>query len=463
MKKNTNKKVSFNILLIIVGIVMMILLYISLSMILPFKSILTETDVDCVDCNIVLISVDTLRADRVSVLGYSKNTTPAIDKLAEKSYVFTQAISVAPWTLPSHMSWFTGAYPSEHKVINKITVKKNGDEEITNLEKVSPDMKTLAEILKQNGYSTGGFTGGAGVNHQFGFDKGFDIYTDSKDFGGFSESVPKSLEWIIEHKDNKLFVFLHGYDVHGQYVPADGYDNRFLDFEYKGNLTGSKLEQKELREEGVSRGNIFLNSNDVKYLSSLYDEKVNRADAWIGVFLSEYENINVVNKTVFIITSDHGEELYEHGRIDHGHSLYEELVRIPLIISTPDLNGKVVVDKLVSNVDILPTIMSLIGYSDEFDQKGVMYRERNLLAFAYESPAAVYMETDYRYANHLRGVRNSEYKLIRDLEFGIEEVFGLTLDPGETKNIMDFNQKEVANLRTLLQDYITRLPDEQSE
>ncbi len=204
-----------------------------------------------------------------------------------------------------------------------------------------------------------------------------------------------------------------------------------------------------------------MNSNDVKYLSSLYDEKVSRADAWIGVFLSEYENIDVANKTIFIITSDHGEELYEHGRVDHGHSLYDELIRIPLIISTPDLNSKVVIDELVSSVDIFPTIMSLIGYSDEIDQKGGMNRERNLLAFAYESPDAVYMETDYRYANHLRGVRNSEYKLIRDLEFGIDEVFGLLSDPGETKNIMDFNLKEVTNLRILLQEYITKLSDEQ--
>lgn len=461
MKKNTNKKVYFNSLLIIVGIVM-ILLYISSSMILPFKSTLTETDVDCVDCNIVLISVDTLRADRVGVLGYSRDTTPAIDKLAEKSYVFTQAISVAPWTLPSHMSWFTGVYPSEHKVLNKYTVIESGEEEITNLENVSPGMKTLADILKQYGYRTGGFTGGAGVHRQFGFDKGFDIYADDKDFGGFSDSIPRALDWIKENKDEKLFVFLHGYNIHGQYVPDGGYDYRFVDFEYTGDLTGSKEEQKELREKGISRGQIFLTKEDVRFLSALYDEKVQKADEQFARFIEEYKKLGLINKTIFIITSDHGEELYEHGRIDHGHSLYEELVRIPLIISTPDLNGKVAIDKLVSNVDILPTIMSLIGYSDEFDQKGVMYRERNLLAFAYESPAAVYMETDYRYANHLRGVRNSEYKLIRDLEFGIEEVFGLTLDPGETKNIMDFNQKEVANLRTLLQDYISRLSDEQS-
>ena len=370
---------------------------------------------------------------------------------------------MAPWTLPSHMSMFTGRYPSEHKITNKVIITNSQEEVPANLSSISPGIKTLAEILKEKGYQTAGFTGGAGLDSDFGFDRGFDVYEDDQNFGGFEDSVPQAIEWVKSNKDNKFFLFVHGYNVHGQYVPEEGYDNRFLDFEYKGNLTGSKREQMELREEGISRGNIFLDSEDVNYLSSLYDEKVNRADGWVGVFLFEYENIDIANKTIYIITSDHGEELYEHGRIDHGHSLYEELVRVPLIISTPELNSKVVIDKLVSNVDILPTVLSLIGYSDKFDQNKIMYRERYLLASDYESPASVYMETDYRYANHLRGVRSGDYKLIRDLEFGIEVVFNLRDDPAETSNIIDINQTEVIKLRDLLQEYLSSFNNEWSD
>ncbi len=238
----------FNSLLIVVGIVLMMLLYISLSTILPFKSTLTETDVDCGDCNIVLISVDTLRADRVGVLGYKKDTTPTLDKLAEESYVFTQAISVAPWTLPSHMSMFTGLYPSEHKMVNKVIITNSGEEVSANLSSISPGIKTLAELLKEKGYINAGFTGGAGLGSDFGFNRGFDVYDDEDNFAGFENSLPKAINWVKSNKDNKFFLFVHGYDVHGQYVPEGGYDNRYLDFEYEGNLTGSKLEQKQLRE-----------------------------------------------------------------------------------------------------------------------------------------------------------------------------------------------------------------------
>lgn len=407
-----------------------------------------KVKINCLDCNVVLVSFDTLRAKNVGVLGYQRDTTPTIDRFAKKGINFTNAISVTSWTLPSHMSWFTGVYPSQHKVLNKFTVKENGDEEITNLKEVSPNFKTLAKVLKENGYRTGGFTGGAGVHRQFGFDQGFEIYTDDKEFAGFIDSAPKALRWIKNNKDEKLFVFLHGYDIHGQYVPEGGYDNRFVDFEYDGELNGSKEEQEELREEGLARGNIFLTKDDVRFLTALYDEKIQRADELFAKFIKEYEQLGLMDKTVFILTSDHGEELYEHGRIDHGHSLYDELIKVPLIITAPGINDGITIDEQVSTIDLMPTILDIVGIN-ETDNMLKQMKGRSLIEVTQgeDELQDVFPETDYRYSTFQRAIRTGRgWKLIVNLETKVKELYQLSSDPYERQNKADLQKNQLDEL-----------------
>ena len=316
----------------------------------------------CEGCNVLFISIDPLRARNIHAYGYGRQTTPTIDTLAAKGIMFKNAISVSSWTLPATMSIFTGVYPSLHKVTNKFTVTVEGKEEISNLKKLSPALLTTAEIFKLNGYTTGGFTGGAALHRQFGFAQGFDKYVDDKDFTGLSYSAPKALEWIREHKNEKLFVFLHGFDTHGQYVPEGGYDKRFVDFEYIGKLTGSKEEQLSLREEGLKIGKINLTNEDVRFLTAIYDEKLQRMDESLGKFLIDYKSLGLLDRTVVVFTSSHGEELYEHGRIDHGHSLYDELIHVPFIIMNPGMDKSNTIDELVSNIDIMLTLLNLISF-----------------------------------------------------------------------------------------------------
>lgn len=411
-----------------------------------------QEPIACPDCNIILVSFDTLRADNVGALGYPKNTTPTIDQFAQREFNFTNAISVASWTLPSHMSWFTGVYPSEHKVLNKFTI----DEEIVNLGQVSPDLVTLAQILQENGYRTGGFTGGAAVHHQFGFDQGFEIYTDNKDFAGFEESIPKALEWIKNHQGEKIFLFLHGYDIHGQYVPPDGYDYRFVDFDYQGPLTGSKEEQKELREEGLTRGQIFLTPDDVRFLTALYDEKVQRADEQFSRFVAEYQKLGLMDKTVFILSSDHGEELYEHGRIDHGHSLYEELVKVPLIISLSGKSRGREIQSQVRSIDLMPTILELVGagFSEQFREQMAGSSLMPLMQGQKDSLVA-FLETDYRYAVFQRAIRTPErWKLILNLKTGVKELYNLTQDSEEKKNLVSKLVRDAGLLEQKLKEHL---------
>lgn len=439
----SKKKVSTLILIVIISLGLVIL------------ARREKQPVTCANCNIVLVSFDTLRAANVGIYDYERNTTPTIDEFAKKGFVFTNAISVTSWTLPSHMSWFTGVYPSQHKILNKFTIA----EEISNLKSLSPNLVTLAQVLKKNGYRTGGFTGGAGVHNQFGFDQGFKVYTDDKDFGGFEDSVPKALAWIRQRKDEKLFVFLHGYDIHGQYVPEGGYDQRFVDFDYKGVLTGSKEEQKELREEGLARGQIFLAKEDIGFLTALYDEKVQRADAQFAHFVEEYKKLGLMDKTIFILTSDHGEELYEHGRIDHGHSLHDELIKVPLIITFPGITEPTKIAGQVRSIDLMPTILDLVE-ADQSAQvrhqltgmslKGLMKGEkRNLDAFA---------ETDYRYDTFQRAFRTyNKWKFILNLETGLEELYNLRSDSLEKRNVADDNPNKRLELEQKLQKHLESL------
>lgn len=423
------------------------------------KPVSRNYPVRCDGCNVVFVSFDALRADHTHFLGYNLPTTPTLDALAEKSYVFTNAVSVAPWTLPSTMSWFTGMYPSEHKILNKVTIDASGKEIASSLDSLSPSVRTLAEVFRLHGYRTGGFTGGAGVDHLYGFSRGFDMYTDDATFGGFNQSVPKALAWIQQNKDKELFIFLHGYDVHGQYVPEGGYDKRFVNFPYQGSLTGSAEEQKNLREEGLSRGKIFLTPDDIKFLKALYDEKIQRADAQFEKFLSAYRSMGLTDKTVFIITSDHGDELYDHGQIDHGHSLYDELLSVPLLIWLPTMKQAERIPAQVRSIDIMPTVLDIVNISADSDLKKQMSGSSLVPSMRGERQKLdVYPETDYRYAVHMRSIRTWDgWKYILNTETDAAELYQLSRDGKEQDNVLEQEPAIARSLRERLIKHIDTL------
>jgi len=364
--------------------------------------------------------------------------------MAGQGYNFTNAISVASWTVPASMTWFTGVYPSEHRLTNKFSVYEPPVTKLSNLKELSPNIMTLAEVLKQNGYATGGFTGNAGVNGFFGYGQGFDVYFFEKGkFGSMDQSVPKALEWLAANKDRKFFLFLHGYDIHGQNVPAGGFDYRFVDKGYDKKYTGSREEQEALREEGLEKGELKLRDEDVKFWRAIYDEKINRTDARFKQFLQEFDKLGLTGKTIFVLTSDHGTEFYEHRHFDHGFSLYDELIHVPLIIKLPDTTaGKVVKDQ-VSSIDIMPTILDLLDVRmPEAARKQL--RGSSLVPALRGEPVAkdVYSETDYRLYTYKRSVMTKEgWKFIYTLENKKRELYNLKNDPAETVNLVEKEPK----------------------
>ncbi len=405
------------------------------------------------DHNLVFVSFDALQAAHVGCLGNPRTVTPTIDSLAREGVSFTQARAVASWTVPSTMSWFTGVYPSEHRMTNKFAAYGPNERRLATLRERAPQLATLAEVLRGAGYATGGFTGNAGVSGGFGYEQGFDVYFHEKNtFGSLERSVPEALVWLRANRHRRFFLFLHGYDVHGQSMPADGYDYRFVDPDYDRRFTGSVVEQEMLREEGLDRGRLTLRDADVRFWRAIYDEKVNRADACFGRFLEEFERLGLTDKTVFVISSDHGTELYEHRRFDHGFTLYDELLRVPLVVRLPGpARGRVVTDR-VSSIDVMPTIIDLLDVDAPAGLRRQL-RGTSLVPAMRGEPARrdCFAETDYREYTYKRCIVTPDgWKLVCTMETGVRELFDLTADPGETRDLSAAEPARVEELRRRL-------------
>jgi arylsulfatase A-like enzyme len=409
--------------------------------------------------NVILISIDGLQAKHLAEYGYSLNTTPNLDSFIDKSYLFLNAISPSSWTVPTHMSIFTSMYPSEHKVVNKFLdwnpTTKTGT--VANLKKLTPSAVTLAEIFKNNGYVTGGFTGDAGVGKQFGFGQGFDDYYDATTFGGFDNSMPKALDWLTKNKDNKFFLFLHGYDVHGQYAPPGGFDYRYVAKPYVGKYTGSPVEQAALREEGLKNGTINLTPQDVTFWRAIYDEKINRMDAEFGNFLGQVQKLGLMDNTVIIVFSDHGTEFYEHKRFDHGHTLYGELVDVLFTIHLPGQKDGKRITSLVSTLDIMPTILKLVNINNPVPAQG---RGVDLTTSFHGTDVShnVYIETDYRLYTHKRAIQTPDgWKFILTMENLGKELYNLNDDPGELNNLVDKEPKRAYEMEQMVYKHLKEM------
>ena len=415
---------------------------------------LLNQNLKCDNCNIIIIHIDALRADHISAYGYTMKTTPNIDKFANKSFIFKNAITASSWTLPSTMSIFTSTYPSEHGIKNLYLRNKRGELIQANLQTINPDTDTLAKILKQNNYATAAFTGGGGVHSRFGFDKGFDIYYEPGNFTGFELSITEALKWLDKNK--KFFLFLHGYDIHGRYYTEKNYSGIFIDKNYNGTYTGEKEQQIELRNQSLEEGYLNLSREDKEFWIGLYDSRLYDADKRIGSFLSKVEDFGLLNNSIIIILADHGEELFERNRIDHGFSLYDELIHVPLIIYIPHLKQYRAIQQQVRTIDVMPTILDLIGIKINEDLNNQM-RGTSLVPLMEGQHISLdaFSETDYLYKVFQRSIRKSNgWKFIYSLDTNKRELYNLNEDPEEKNNLVDKEPRIAYELEQELFSYM---------
>lgn len=390
--------------------------------------------------NIILISIDTLRADHLGCYGYNRDTTPHIDAFSASAALFKNAIAQAPYTISSHMSMLTSLYPSFHKV------------NIIELSRLNPDKETLAEVLYNNGYRTWAITGGGQISSGHGFFDGFETFIEyTAPHRDVERKVQEAINFLKKEKDNTFFLFFHSYKPHAPYMPIPPYDTMF-DESYKGKITGRLSDIDD-----INSGKITVNQADVEHIVSLYDGEIREMDDQLAALFDYLRQEGLMKKTLVVLTSDHGEEFNEHGSVGvHSHTLYDELLRVPLIIRMPGEHPeRAIIEDQVQSIDIFPTILQIAGipFPDNSSQgtsllplfKGHKLDREPNIAFSERTPSD---------GLFLRALRDASQKYIfeEDKKKGSlkHSFFDLKNDPKEQFDI-DIPKKKIRGLFAKIQ------------
>lgn len=368
--------------------------------------------------NVLLVSLDTVRADRVRCYGYARPTTPGIDALAAGATLFEAAIAPAPWTLPSHASMLTGLYPHSHGAAGWRSI-------------LPPRHVTLAETLLEAGYETAAFTGGAYLSSRFGLMQGFDV-VEPLDGASTSAVVARALGWLHDRRrKGPFFLFVHTYEPHTPYL-----DRSFASPSDAGRV-GETFTLERL--EALRSGRLDPTPAERRYISDLYDGDLRATDAALIRLWDWLRESGEMDRTVVIVTSDHGEELFERDvrrSAGHGHSLYEEIVRVPLVVRFPPVfsSGRRVRTP-VSLVDIAPTVAGLLGTKWPAPADGC-----DLTQLEAGSPAMTregVLSEAFIAGRDRRSLRTGRYKFITPTgaPAAEAELYDLDADPGERRSL----------------------------
>jgi len=395
--------------------------------------------------NVVLIVVDTLRYDHVGCNGYKRDTTPNIDRLAREGARLEQMVASSSWTIPSLMSLFTSLPPSLHQV--------------TSYQNRLPDgLTTLAAELKNAGYDTFGVVSNPSATSKFGFDAGFKVYDDftipmSVEMNLFQEfEKPKSvrdavtsahvnriaLQWLETKRDKSkpFFQFLLYIDPHGNYMPPAPYDKMFST-DYKGTVTGRLYEERTKD----------LSKEEKEQFKALYDGEIRNVDDHIGRILEALTKLKLDENTIVIVTSDHGEEFWDHDGTFHGHTVYDELVRVPFVVRWPKkIKAGLVLSTQVSQMAVMPTVLEAIGAKAPKQCHGVSILEGLLGNRIPEQKVLLEADTSgWGEGRNLKALRYRNCKVILDVKSGQRTAFDLTNDPGESKPLKNAAEYEAVS------------------
>jgi len=382
--------------------------------------------------NLIMISIDTLRADHLHFMGYRRETSPNLDRLAAQGVVFDECIAQAPWTTPSHYSILTGTYPSTN----------GADESFVDIMQGAPPrwnerIPTLAMILREKGYETAAFTGMGPISASFGFYRGFDSYNETQgaDTGdptsqqvGLSDAqeiVAKTMSWLRRNRDRSFFLFVHTFEVHKPYT-----DDFFV------------------KSEGIDPSDAMASK------IARYDGDIRYADEQIGTLLAFLREYGLMDQTLVVLVSDHGDEMDEaprRGSVEfnggHGHTLFDDLVHVPLVFHGLDGDHEGTrIGSQVRTIDIVPTILDDLGFAVPDTVQG-----QSLLPWVRgdETGELVAFSEATTYGPERVSLRTNGYKLVHRISYGdlanftsaslnltpLFELYDLGKDPEETRNI----------------------------
>ena len=389
--------------------------------------------------NFVLISLDTLRADSLGCYGGAKGRTPVLDRVCEEGAVYLDAVANAPWTLPSHVSLLTGRYPRNHGVKN---VGK----------RVPETVPMLQEVLGTAGYATAAILGSAKLGARYGVDRGFQDRVQHPPFGGraAARQVRQAIEWMAAQREagRPFFLFLHNFDAHTDYDPGTETQAELV-ASYDGEQRGAGAQLLALRSAKEP-----LDPADVRFLHELYDAGVHDLDADLAPLFAFLRQPDVANHTVVILTSDHGEEFYEHRSVLHGVTMYRETLEIPLIAWGRGVPSGERISGLVQLSDVVPTLLELGGLPPLDGIDGVSLAPT--LEGGSLEPRFAYAEADWRgeALDTFRMVQDATTKLIYNRITGEVELYDLEADPAEQRNIATVAPERLARMRGQLDRYL---------
>jgi len=398
-----------------------------------------ETD----QTNVILISLDTVRPDHLGCYGYQRNTSPAIDSLATDSVLFKNSYSTTSWTLPGHVSLLTSLDCRNHQVYFP-------------LQKMNPDVLTLADILRTEQFYCAAFTGGGYLSETYGFSKGFDSYQEIRLHGDqairFDEAerlAQLSSRWLEDNKDKNFFLFLHTYQPHDPYANFSPSGREFLeeDAEWDQVKMGILLDERGGRfysqfSEKEKQNIIALYDGDLKYTDTFFVQPI----------MDKLKELGLYEKSLIILTSDHGEEFFDHEAWLHDHSIYDEGTKIPLIIKFPDTEHKGrQIEDIARITDIVPTILDQLRIKikdTRFDGASLFPllngKEKTQRTFVSDlalrefemAPTVISINKD-NFKFILNKKTSSPYvkRMARNFNGSQIELYDLEKDPRETKNL----------------------------
>jgi choline-sulfatase len=388
--------------------------------------------------NLLLITLDTTRRDHLGVYGYARPTTPALDRFASRARVYTAALSTSSWTLPAHASLFTGLLPSSHGAnwnpegpLGLADALENGENSRAyRANPLGPDVPTLAEILSDAGYRTGAVVSGAWLAHIFGLGRGFEHYDDEgtrKLDGGLGDRVTeRALAWLAEKDERPFFLFLNYFDPHMPYTDPDGYRLRYL--KEIGPTTDRQARTR-----------------------AAYDGEINFMDVQLGTLFDRMEEQGLFENTLVVVTADHGELIGEHGLYGHNRFLYEELLRIPLLVRMPGATASERIDTPVQLTDVFAMILSMLQLPvPEGIQGRADPRQRGPI-FAEVQPLAFQVASGPRYA-----IFDGDYKLVSTAKE--TQLFNVANDPGESRDLAAAEPERAAAMKASLEAMLRSLP-----
>jgi arylsulfatase A-like enzyme len=469
----------------------------------------TSAQLACPDCNVVIITLPTLRQDRIGLYAPERDLTPHIDDFFKDSLVFTNTLAPTGWTAPNAVSFLTALFPHAHGIVVR--------EPASSLVLYNSAIKTLAQLLSANGYHTAAFTGGGDYNRFYnGLDRGFDFYLDEVNYddtitdsllslGGPGVSLSyapmrffleSATEWLKENADERFFLFVQGYDTHCPLDPHEPYARQFtagltsdVDFSYchwtyedtaPVYKDGVPYWETQVLTRNGTIETIVLSEEDVAYMNALYDARVAEVDDYLQGLFGEFERLGLSENTIVILTAEHGEMLGEHGWFMRGGTrrgtTYEQALNFPLVIKHPHVNETIQVNDIVQLVDVMPTLLSMLAINDPQS----LLRDGSVLNFsafgdeptnAYGYAGAIYIPIakNARNAGAMVNipevVRHGDWKFVKEtllesdgLGVGTTsfKLFNLAEDPDETTNLFEQETTVARDLQEKLEEWSQR-------